>query len=206
MKRLCKRQLKFGLMTEERPCLRLLGHSGYHTPDLLNMIFGKMKVVRFLGAIGKNKPVRWLVSINDKEVSIEARSLISGASSGKRLHQHGFRNTPEYNSVMNHYGVIFRSSSPQHKYYHEMPFYDGWNPRKGGELWLGAKWIIDNLGSKPGLNWSLDIVEHAIGFMPGNLRWALKDIQMRNQRHRILEKISEKEFAVEAKRRGYVRV
>jgi hypothetical protein len=204
MKKRCLKVIKLGEMSEPRRCLRSLNHSGYHTPNLKGMRFGRIKVLRFLGSPGKNRVVRWQVAINGTERPVNARSLIRGGNKGKRLHQHGFRATPEYTSVMNHYNHIFRNTQA-HKYYNGMPFCDDWNPKKGGDLWHGARWIIKNLGSKPGPKWSLDVIIQAKGFVPGNLRWALKGIQMRNQRHRLLEGVSEKEFAVEAKRRGYVK-
>lgn len=54
-----------------------------------------------------------------------------------------------------------------------MPYYDGWNPNKGGSLAAGAQWIIDNLGHRPGSGkeYHLHIVDRRIGFMPGNLQW-----------------------------------
>jgi hypothetical protein len=45
-----------------------------------------------------------------------------------------------------------------------------------------------------------------LGFVPGNIRWALRDTQSRNQQHKRLGKFSDEEFAVEARRRGFVRV
>jgi hypothetical protein len=200
----CENVSKIGSMSEKRRCIRLLNHSGYHTPDLAGLVFGKRKVLRLAQWVS-GTCVRWITELNGIESDQQARSLISGTSGGKRLHQHGFRNGPEYMSVMNHYALIFSEKRAEHKYYNGMPFCDDWNPKKGGDLWKGAKWIIDNLGPKPGPKWSLDIIKHAEGFVPGNLRWAKKYLQMRNQQHRFLETISEEEFAVEARRRGYVR-
>jgi hypothetical protein len=49
----------------------------------------------------------------------------------------------------------------------------------------------------------MDIIDHDKGFVPGNLRWARKKIQTRNQRHRRLGKFSLQEIRVEAMRHGY---
>jgi hypothetical protein len=84
-----------------------------------------------------------------------------------------------------------------------MPFFDDWNPSKGGSYRNGMLWILENLGERPGPAWSIDIIEHAKGFVPGNLRWAQRNSQARNKQHRILGQFSNKEFAVEAKRRGF---
>jgi len=109
---------------------------------------------------------------------------------------------PERRTVYNHYYMILK---PRFECYRGMPFFDGWNPEKGGSWDAGAEWIISHLGRRPGKTWSLDIVEHAKGFVPDNLRWADKTTQTRNQSHRMLGQVSDAEFAVEAKRRGYVK-
>jgi hypothetical protein len=77
-----------------------------------------------------------------------------------------------------------------------MPFFDAWNPNKGGSYAVATSWIIENLGKKPGLDWSLDIVKHELGFVPGNLRWATRNIQARNQQRYRLGQFSDEEFAV----------
>jgi hypothetical protein len=77
--------------------------------------------------------------------------------------------------------------------------------QKGGSWDAGADWIKKNLGPRPAKGWSIDIIRHEDGFVPGNLRWADKTTQTRNQSHRFLGSVSDTEFAVEAKRRGYVK-
>ena len=84
-----------------------------------------------------------------------------------------------------------------------MPFFDEWNPNKGGFLWRGADWIVQNLGKRPGVNWSLDIVEHEKGFVPGNLRWASRKTQRLNQMHKKLGLYSIEELRIECRRHGY---
>lgn len=124
------------------------------------------------------------------------------AKNKKLYHKNNF----EFLCVINHYHYIFNKKHLNYKYYKEMPFYDKWNPDKGGSYREGAKWIIDNIGKRPCKKWSLDIVNHYIGFMPGNLRWAKKGLQRMNQRHRILGQISEDEFGIEARKRGYIKI
>jgi len=88
-----------------------------------------------------------------------------------------------------------------------MPFFNAWNPLKGGEIWKGAQWILDNLGRKPGKGWSLDVIKHNKGFIPGNLRWVPRgNSQRRNQIHKNIFNVPDKIFAVEAKRRGYRKI
>jgi hypothetical protein len=84
-----------------------------------------------------------------------------------------------------------------------MPFPDEWNPSQGGSFVNGRDWIVSNLGKKPGPEWSMDIIEHSKGFVPGNIRWAKKHIQIRNQKHKKLGLFSLQELRIEAKRHGY---
>ena len=86
-----------------------------------------------------------------------------------------------------------------------MPFYPAWNPKVGGSFIAGARWIYKNIGTRPTSSWTLDIIKHAKGFVPGNLRWADKKTQKDNQQHRMIGKMTDMEFAVEARRRGWVR-
>lgn len=87
-----------------------------------------------------------------------------------------------------------------------IPFFKDWNPAEGGSFDAGMNWILHNLGPRPNKKWSLDIVNHALGFVPGNLRWANRKEQRRNQQHRTLGLIPDDIFAIEAKRRGYKKV
>ena len=61
-----------------------------------------------------------------------------------------------------------------------MPFCSDWNPREGGSFEAGEKWIIENIGKRP-VGSTLNIIDHAIGFVPGNLEWAYPKGQSRNQ-------------------------
>ena len=45
-----------------------------------------------------------------------------------------------------------------------------------------AEWILDNLGAKPGANYSLDRVDNSREYTPGNLRWATRVEQNSNKR------------------------
>lgn len=76
-----------------------------------------------------------------------------------------------------------------------MPFYEKWNPRKGGTIYAGMCWIIENLGYRtawakehgvPEKSVSLHIVDHAKGFVPNNLAWATKGVQSAEQMFKII--------------------
>jgi hypothetical protein len=56
---------------------------------------------------------------------------------------------------------------------------------------------------RTGSDWSMDIINHAKGFVPGNLRWATRGKQKSNQQYRTLGQLTDKEFKVEARRRGF---
>ena len=98
-----------------------------------------------------------------------------------------------YRTVHAHWRWIFIEDG-SHRTYKGMPFFDGWNPKKGGSFRAGAAWIISNLGKRP-QGGSLHVVHHDIGFMPGNLEWASAGKQsnqqmfkiIAQQRHRIKE-------------------
>ena len=115
-------------------------------------------------------------------------------------------NRPEWLTVRSHWRYIFYETKKGRCIgYLGMPFYPDWNPKEGGSYENGEKWILENLGPRPASHWSMDIIRHELGFVPGNLRWALKNMQGLNKQHRQLGQISDEEFSIEAKRRGYER-
>lgn len=97
----------------------------------------------------------------------------------------GLSITPEYQTVVRHFEMIFNSKNPRNKYYKGMPFFDEWNLTKGGTYVAAAKWIVGNIGKRPE-GASLHIVEHEKGFMPGNLEWAHPRKQMAQQMFKII--------------------
>ena len=105
-------------------------------------------------------------------------------------------------SVRWHHHAIF-SGLPRHRTYRGMPFYDGWDPKRGGSYDTASKWIVDNLGTRPGPEWSLDIIKHEVGFVPNNLRWAKTFTQNRNQQRHRLSQFSLEDLQVELRRHGY---
>lgn len=210
----CGKMVFVPSLGREKPCIRNFGHTGHScTPDLLGEKFGEVTVIRLGSRYIKcgNKYWTWVVECRGREKEIRANRLISGDQKGSYLH-HGYSGSgvggkprPEWATVKNHHHNIFHSSSRGHKNYKGMPFFKEWNPDCGGDLWKGAKWIIENLGERPSPNYTMDVIDHAIGFVPGNLRWASHKTQERNKQHKWLGNVSDDEFAVEAYRRGYVK-
>jgi hypothetical protein len=117
----------------------------------------------------------------------------------------GLSRDPEYCTVVSHFYYIFTLKSSVYRNYKGMPFFDGWNPKKGGSYLAGAEWIIKNLGRRP-KGASMHIVDHEKGFVPNNLEWAYPIKQsaqkmfkiIANLKHRIKElelRLEQKELA-----------
>lgn len=201
--------VQYGVMLESRPCVREKHAGGGHSADLTGMRFGELLVIRqavpyVVSSSGKQR-MRWLCDRRGVQLTVFANQLITGRCSGKR-ELHGFSKThlAIYSTVRNHWRWITTINDPNHAKYAGMPFESSWNPDLHlGRLGAGVQWILENLGPKPGPNWSLDIIEHEKGFVPGNLRWAEHRTQRDNQRYRKLGHCSIEEIEVEARRRGF---
>lgn len=205
----CGVMVRSGVMTELRPCIRKNKHGASHTPDLTSLKFGAWTVKGLAGPSAAGL-TRWLVEVNGIERTAYANELLRGRR-GKQVHvrsaemrcQLNGKVRPEYSTVRQHWRFIFDTKCKCHKNYAGMPYHEEWNPQLGGAFWRGVKWILDNLGPKPSREWSLDIIEHDKGFVPGNLRWARYNQQARNQRHRGPGKMSVEELEAEARRHGF---
>ena len=103
----------------------------------------------------------------------------------RTFHTRWYTKNRERSSVAHHHYDIFNSKSSRHKNYEGMPFYDEWNPDKGGTFQAGADWIILNLGKRPD-GTSLHIVQHDFGFVPGNLEWTYPRKQANQQMFKII--------------------
>ncbi len=88
-------------------------------------------------------------------------------------------------TVRSHHYVIFNAKASQHRNYAGIPFFDGWNPDKGGSIAAGESWIIKNLGKRPKGS-TMHIVDHSLGFVPGNLEWTHPRRQAHQQMHKII--------------------
>jgi hypothetical protein len=92
----------------------------------------------------------------------------------------------EEQSVRNHHRDIFGTKkTPPRKNYEGMPFCDAWNPKKGGSFRAGGDWIKANL-VRPSGKVSLHVVDHAKGFVPGNLEWTHPTKQNAEQMFKII--------------------
>jgi hypothetical protein len=131
---------------------------------------------------------------NTSPDGIKHRAAYNASPQGKRRTNKYLSNHRELSSVRRHHCSIFNPKHPSYNHYKGMPFYDGWNPDKGGSFNLAEKWIIENLGKRP-LGSTMHIVNHESGFTPGNLEWTHPRKQnnqqmfkiIAQQRHRIKE-------------------
>ena len=201
----CDKKVYVQVLNKFKSCRLKKNHAGWHSVDLIGEKFGTLTVIKLAKSSQRN--TRWVAKQGKFLRVVCAASLISGESSGKHAIS-GYaakdnKNLPEYVTVTGHHRLIFNSKCQQHKNYKGMPFFNDWNPNKGGAYWKGAKWIIENLGKKPGPEWSIDIIEHKKGFVPGNLRWAKRFVQNYNKRHKLLGKFTIEQLRVEAKRHDY---
>lgn len=105
------------------------------------------------------------------------------------------RNNPELASVRSHFYGIVRGYEDM---YSSMPFYDDWNPDKGGSLRAGGDWIIKHLGKRPGGS-QLHIISHEKGFIPGNLEWTYPQKQLNQQMFRVIAQLRHRIKQLEAK-------
>jgi hypothetical protein len=92
----------------------------------------------------------------------------------------------EERSVGSHHRRIFGTEKNHPlKNYEGMSFEDTWNPKKGGSFRAGGDWIIANLGRKPE-GCSLHVIDHAKGFVAGNLEWTHPVKQSAEQMFKII--------------------
>ena len=123
---------------------------------------------------------------------VKASSLRSGRTAGcmgwgKKCPVFFLRRSSELASVKKHYFDIFSPNSVQQNY-KGMPFHDEWNPNKGGSFLSGSLWIVEHLGRRPN-GCSLHIVDHAKGFVPGNLEWTGRKKQNSEQMFKIIARL-----------------
>lgn len=209
----CNEKIFVRVLHKTKRCIKPCLHSGKCSPDLVGEKFGTILVIKQ----GKQRKwadgtfrSTWVIDQKGAVRTVTTRHLLSGQIAGIKdicgmVTCPNGKMSPEYCTVYMHWRSIFNPKSDNHNRYKGVPFHNDWNPRKGGAFWKGVKWIIDNLGKKPQphSNWSLDVIEHDKGFVPGNLRWAKLHVQARNKRHKILGRFTISEIRVEARRHGY---
>jgi hypothetical protein len=127
----------------------------------------------------------WRVSNREQIAAQTARYRAAHKEEIKAYQEKNRKAHRELQSVRHHHRSIFNTEDKSHKSYKGMPFYDYWNPDKGGAFKTGEKWIIDNLGKRPE-GCTLHIISHALGFTPGNLEWTHPRKQVNQQMYKII--------------------
>lgn len=175
-------------MTEPRPCMRKAHHVGSHTYDLTGMkdVFGFKEILRrgpdYIERKSKRHITRWWVFNSwGGERLVWQAGLFSGnsrglcATKGTGTNDKKGRQRSEYKTIAGHLNNIFNLKAPHHNSYKNMSFFDGWNSKKGGSILTGMRWILENLGPKPGSNWHIHVIKskkYPYGFFgPGGIVW-----------------------------------
>jgi hypothetical protein len=214
MPKRCGKMIQKGIMPEARPCLQTTKRGHKCTPDLKGMRLFNYIVLRrapdYVHPLG-GRQTRWYIrdAFGQKRI-ISARHIYYGSSrgldaarfSGLGAHDTHGHKRPEYETVTNHAGRILNPKNPAYWRDKDMPFFNKWNPAQGGSYITGMRWIIKNLGYRPSPKHSLDIIKHHLGFVPGNLRWTLKD-QGTNKRHRTMFLLTIEQHAEALRQLGY---
>jgi hypothetical protein len=100
-------------------------------------------------------------------------------------------------TLRNHHRCIHDPKKHNHSNYIGMPFFEAWDPLKGGSFAAGARWIVENLGPKP-LGTSMHVVNHELGVVPGNLEWTYPAKQAREQMFKIIADLRNRVKELEA--------
>lgn len=195
----CSKMIQKYDMPEPRQCIWPEKHMGKHTPDLTGMLLHGYQIIKQAPSKKTNSSgivTQWhVIDKGGHERIVKTNHLFRCQSQGIKVPNHTGKGSvdkngklrPEYRTVVSHWNFIFNPRTANAiASYKDMPFYDKWNPNKGGSYKTGMQWILDNLGQRPGPKHSLDIIKHDVGFMPGNLRWTLRGEQSSNRRHRTM--------------------
>ena len=158
----------------------------------VGQVYGRLTVVRRAGS-DKNKKALWLCQCEcGSSVVAIGQSLQTGNTQScgcyRREHAgkvgeartHGLTHTPEYYAWK---AARQRTTNPNDKDWGNyggrgIAMCDSW--RRSG----GFEKFFAHIGPKPGPSYSLDRVDNDGHYEPGNVRWADKATQSRNQRKR----------------------
>lgn len=220
----CDKLVQKDVMPETRTCCLKKGHKGSHTPDLTGLRIHRYAIVRQARsqiATSGRRRIRWWVKDRfDHMRIVRASDLFRGKSTGLVAKQGSGTNSalkngktrPEYGTWHHHLAYILNTKHKAHKYYCHLSVYDGWNPQKGGSFESFFAWIQEHLGPKP-KNSQLHIIptnHGGKGFGPWkaddggwSIRWITRPENLQRKNQYYVEYGNNKDFAKEAKRRGF---
>jgi hypothetical protein len=170
--------------------------------------FGKLIVQSFLGS-DKFRRALWNCKCECGGIKIVAsRELISKAviscgclrNATRFKIKHGKARTSEYH-IWTNMKLRCSEKCPKNmkRYYLDrgIKVHDSWNKPNGFDE------FISYVGWKPSDDHSLDRIDNNRGYEPGNVRWATRTEQRKNQRKKMaIESFSDEEIMKEYKRRG----
>lgn len=149
---------------------------------------------RFLCSCGTEKVVR--VSLVKRNITRSCGCMKAETATGrpkKHGHASNFKTSPEYSSWQS---MRSRCLNPGHTSY----------PRYGGRgvsicaHWESFEAFYQDVGPRPTMRHTLDRIDNALGYSPGNCRWATKKEQANNRRPRRVSTDGRKITAIQASR------
>jgi len=154
--------------------------------DLTGNVYGRLTVVK--EGDRQNKQRRWYCQCECGNTVLVLQSSLRGGltSSCGCLHSEGVRNlmsthnlsgTPEYVAWQ---GMKTRCNNPNSISY---PLYGGRGIRVCDHWAQDFLSFLSDMGPKPGPEYSLDRIDNAKNYEPGNCRWATLSEQGRNKRN-----------------------
>ena len=160
--------------------------------DRTGQRYGRLVVIQRSGSDSANRNATWLCRCDCGRASIASSgSLRTGrtkscgclkreaAAEAMRVHRwalkHGMSGTPEFHAWQ---GMIGRCDNPNNK---DWMNYGGRGIKVSDEFHDFATWYA-HIGPRPGPGYSQHRIDNDLGYMRGNLKWAVPSEQMSNRR------------------------
>lgn len=155
----------------------------------------KYEQLTYLEDAGKNKHGQplWRLACDCGTECVKIASAVRTGktkSCGCRRHaglgnrKHGKRRSKEYTAWCNMHLRCYNEKNPHYKNY------------GGRGIFVADRWhdfpaFYEDVGDAPGLNYTLDRIDNNLGYGPGNIRWARREVQSRNKRDNIWVQIGD---------------